>query len=99
MSAMPSVVTESVLVALAYLAVIATTTIVAALRVGGRREDGPDEHDPLAASRLTMPVSIVVPAGESPRLSQLIGNLADLTYPEFEIIVIAEEGRTNLAPV
>ena len=38
-------------------------SVVAALRAGGRREDEPDSYDALAASRLTMPVSVVVPVG------------------------------------
>lgn len=96
MSTIQFLLTGSVAVALAYLTVLATATIVAALRAGGRREDGPDEHDPQAASRLTMPVSVVVPVGQSARLSQAIGNLVDLTYPEFEIIAVADAGVTNL---
>ena len=55
--------TASVLVALTYLAVVSVLSVVAALRAGGRREEPDDSHDALAASRLTMPVSIVVPAG------------------------------------
>jgi hypothetical protein len=99
MSASALALAISVLAALGYLAIAATASIVTALRAGGRREDGPDEHDPLAASRLTMPVSIVVPAGDSPRLSQAIADLSDLSYPEFEVIVVADQGATDLKPI
>lgn len=87
----------SLLAALGYLAALAAATIVAAVRAGGRREEGPDERDVLGASRLTMPVSIIVPAGRSPRISGTIADLLDLTYAELEVIVVADEGLTDLA--
>jgi hypothetical protein len=90
MSSVQMFVTASVVVALVYLAIVSIISVVAALRAGGRREDAPDSDDALAASRLTMPVSVVVPGCSSPRLSQTIGELLGLTYPEFEVIVVVD---------
>ena len=90
MSTVHLFVTLSVFVALAYLALGSVLGVVAALRTGGRRHDASDAHDTLAASRLTMPVSIVVPAGHSAALAQTIHDLFDLSYPEFEVIVVAD---------
>ena len=58
-----SYLTSSIVLALAYVAAVATFAIVAALRVGGRREDQGDDHEALASSRFTIPVSIIVPVG------------------------------------
>ena len=65
-------------------------SVVAALRAGGRREDAPDSYDALAASRLTMPVSVVVPVGLAERASQTLHGLLELAYPEFEVIAVVE---------
>ena len=83
-------VTASVVIALAYLGCVSVMSVVAALRAGGRREDAPDSYDALAASRLTMPVSVVVPVGMSERASQTLQGLLDLAYPEFEVIAVVE---------
>jgi hypothetical protein len=88
--------TGSIVAALVYLGTLATISVVAALRAGGRREDGPDSHDPIAASRLTMPVSIVVPAGAFPKLADTVAALLDLVYPELEVIVVADKDVTPL---
>ncbi|MGC4081806.1 MAG: glycosyltransferase family 2 protein [Vicinamibacterales bacterium] len=92
MTALPSFVTGSILVSIAYLAVLGVATLVAALRAGGRREDTGDPTDALAASRLTMPVSIIVPAAASSRTGELVERLLGLTYPDFEVIVIVDAG-------
>jgi hypothetical protein len=82
----------SLVLALAYVMVVTGATILAALRAGGRREELPDSHDAVAASRLTVPVSIIVPAGPevSPRLAATVESLLRLAYPEFEVIVVAD---------
>lgn len=90
MSSLQLAVVLSVVLALTYLAVVSLLGVAAALRAGGRRHDPPDAHDTLAASRLTMPVSIVVPAGNSPHLAQTLRDLFALSYPEFEVIVIVD---------
>lgn len=87
----------SIVLSLGYLAVAAALSIVAALRAGGRREESPDGHDAVAASRLTVPVSIIVPAGSgSPHLAHTIELLLALAYPEFEVIVIVETPSAGL---
>lgn len=93
MSSLQWFVTASALSALAYLAVVSVTTVIAALRAGGRREDGLDSSDALAASPLTMPVSIVVPVGSSPNASRTIEQILDLAYPELEVIAIVDAER------
>ena len=65
---MESLITSSIAVAVAYLAAVATLAIVSALRAGGRREDKGEDHDALAASRFTIPVSIIVPVGSGTAL-------------------------------
>lgn len=96
MSSLQMVVTASVILSLAYLLVVSVMTVVAALRAGGRREDAPESNDALAASRLTMPVSIIVPAGASPQLSRTVRELLALAYPEFEVIVIVDAPAAGL---
>src|SRR3954447_9002303 len=86
-------VTASVLSALLYLTVVSVTSVVAALRAGGRREDSLDSFDALAASPLTMPVSIVVPVGNSPDAGRTIEQILGLAYPEFEVIAVVDAGQ------
>ena len=93
MSSLQLFVTASAVGALAYLAVVSLTTVMAALRAGGRREDALDSSDALAASPLTMPVSIVIPVGSSPDATRTIEQVLDLAYPEFEVIAIVDAGR------
>jgi hypothetical protein len=77
--------------ALAYLAVMAGVTLRAALRHGGRREETADDLETLAASRFTIPVSLILVADRaSDTLSRTIGQLLALNYPEVETIVVAE---------
>ena len=89
-------VSASVVIALAYLGGVSVMSVVAALRAGGRREDAPDSYDALAASRLTMPVSVVVPVGLAERASQTLQGLLDLAYPEFEVIAVVEPAGVGM---
>lgn len=84
-------VTISIIAAVAYLVLVATLAIAAALRAGGRREDAGEDHEALAVSRFTIPVSVIVTVSRrSPALSQAISTLLELNYPEFEVIVVAD---------
>ena len=84
--------TSSIVLAVAYLAVVATLAIVAALRAGGRREDAGEEHETLAVSRFTIPVSIVVPITKGgASIAHTVATLLGLNYPEFEVIVVADD--------
>lgn len=96
MTAIQMIVTASVVLALAYLGCVSVMSVVAALRAGGRREDAPDSYDALSASRLTMPVSVVVPVGISERASETLLGLLDLAYPEFEVIAIVEPAGAGM---
>ena len=76
-------------------------TIVHALRRGGRREDVTDDHEALAVSRFTIPVSIVVAVeNTSTDVLAAVERLLALDYPQFEVVVIANgvEARI-LAPL
>ncbi|MFN7917547.1 MAG: hypothetical protein U0Q55_19525 [Vicinamibacterales bacterium] len=90
MTTAQALVTLSVLVALAYLAVVSISSVVAALRTGGRREDSSDSYEALAASRLTMPVSVVMPVGDGAHAREAIARVLALNYPEFEVIVVVD---------
>src|SRR6476469_9019164 len=96
MSTLQMLATASVLAALVYLAIVSVITLVAALRAGGRREDAFDSYDALAPSRLTMPVSIVVPLDSAPDAATTIGDLLGLTYPEFEVIAVVDSQSTGI---
>ena len=86
-----SLVTGSIAAAVVYLALVATLAIVAALRAGGRREDAGEDHDALAVSRFTIPVSIIVTVSRrSAALGRAVSTLLELNYPEFEVIVVAD---------
>jgi len=88
---MLNVLTLSILIALVYLAVVATIAIVAALRAGGRRNDDNEDHQALAVSRFTIPVSIIVPVLKpSAAVRRTVASLLELNYPEFEVIVVVE---------
>jgi hypothetical protein len=91
---MRTFVLSSILAALAYLGVIAVAAVGCALKFGGRREEAMDDHDALAASRFTMPVSLIVPLGGSPA-SAPIEALLGLNYPEFEVVVVADERHAD----
>ncbi|MEQ1728958.1 MAG: hypothetical protein ABL982_11300, partial [Vicinamibacterales bacterium] len=97
MSSVQMLVTASVLLSLGYLAAVSVVSVVAALRTGGRREDAPDSYDALPASRLTMPVSVVMPAGSSSGVQTAVQALLGLAYPEFEVIVIVDAPAAHMA--
>ena len=81
----------SIVAAVTYLAAMAIAAVILALRQGGRREDSVDDHDALAGSRFTAPVSLIVPVTDaSGSVSSTIAALASLNYPELEVIVVAE---------
>lgn len=82
--------TGSVIVAFAYLTLASIWSVASALRAGGRREDQADAYEAVAASHLTMPVSIVVPARPSEPIAPAIENLLAMSYPEFEVIVVSD---------
>ncbi len=97
MSSLQGFVTITLVAALAYLAIASLATAFAAVRAGGRREDAPESEDTLAASRLTMPVSIIVPANSAAEVSGLVHALLDLAYPEFEVIAVVDAPFGSLA--
>jgi len=83
--------TGSIAVAIAYLTIVAGVAIVAALRAGGRREEASEEHDALAVSRFTIPVSIIVPIAKgTTAIHRTLTALLDLNYPEFEVIAVTD---------
>lgn len=90
MSSAQLLVTVSVLAALSYLCVVSVLSVIAALRTGGRREDPSDSYEALAASRLTMPVSVVVPVEDGTHAREAIARVLALNYPEFEVIVVVD---------
>lgn len=86
-----TVLTYSIVLAVGYLVLAATVAIVAALRAGGRREEPGEQHEALAVSRFTIPVSIIVPiTRRTGAISQALSRLLNLNYPEFEVIVVAD---------
>jgi GT2 family glycosyltransferase len=88
---MQFLVTLSIVVALAYLAIVAATAVIAALHAGGRREDTGDGHEALSVSRFTIPVSIIVPVTDpQASVSRAIASLLALNYPEFEVVVVVD---------
>ncbi|MBS1819441.1 MAG: hypothetical protein JSU08_16030 [Acidobacteria bacterium] len=88
--------TGAVLLALAYLGVIGSATLLAALRAGGRRDEPGEERDAVTASRLTMPVSVVIAAGAHPQTANTLRRVLDMAYPEFEAIVVVDTGAAIL---
>ena len=81
----------SVALALGYLSALTMSVVLASLRAGGRLEEAPDSVTALAASRLTIPVSVIVPAGDAQEIGGTIGALLDLNYPEFEVIIVVDD--------
>lgn len=86
----------SAIVALLYLGSAAFVTVLFAIRHGGRREDSVEDHESIAASRFTIPVSVIVPLADSVPVSTLpspdfVAALLSLHYPEFEVIVVVDE--------
>jgi hypothetical protein len=98
---MATLLTSSIVVSLAALGLLAVASAAFAVRRGGRRREVSGDHDALAASRFTIPVSVVVPldgvseaagplaAGQM--LASTVAALLDQNYPEFEVIVVAGE--------
>jgi hypothetical protein len=87
-----SLLLSSVMVSLAYLVALAGAAVVCALKYGGRREQPVDDHDALAASRFTIPVSLIVPLGANAASArETTASLLALSYSEFEVIVVAGE--------
>ncbi|HEX7798468.1 MAG TPA: hypothetical protein VF456_29090 [Vicinamibacterales bacterium] len=88
---MLNLLTYSIAAALTYLTIVAAIAIAAALRAGGRREETSEEHDALAVSRFTIPVSIIVPiANGTTAIHRTLTALLDLNYPEFEVIAVTD---------
>jgi poly-beta-1,6-N-acetyl-D-glucosamine synthase len=89
-----------VLVCLGYLALIYASYF--GLTVTGlventvrRRESAAQDYDGLAASRFTIPVSIILAAfNEESAISATVRSLLELDYPEFEVIVVSD-GSTD----
>ena len=82
---------QALLVLLGFLALLALVLVISALRRGGRRED-PVEDDADAASRFTLPVSIIVPVERTTvALSNTITSLLALNYPQFEVILVTDQ--------
>jgi GT2 family glycosyltransferase len=83
--------TLSIVVAVAYLAIVAAVSIVAALRAGGRREEVIEDHEALSGSRFTIPVTIIVPvSNDTAAVSTAISSLLALNYPELEVVVVSD---------
>ncbi|MFN7982059.1 MAG: hypothetical protein U0Q11_09395 [Vicinamibacterales bacterium] len=80
----------SVVLSLGYLAALTMSVVLASLRAGGRLEEAPDSVTALATSRLTIPVSVIVPAGDAQEIGGTIRALLDLNYPEFEVIIVVD---------
>src|SRR5207302_1213076 len=80
---------SSIVVAVAYLSIVATLAITAALRAGGRREESAEAHEALSVSRFTIPVSIIVAVSKgATSIGRAVSELLALNYPEFEVIVV-----------
>ncbi len=88
----PILLAASVLGALAYLAAVTGVAVVRAVRSGGRRDEAVGDHEALAGSRFTIPVSLIVPVGDGnpSAASATIAALLQLNYPEFELIAVAD---------
>lgn len=97
---MAAVLFWTVIVCLAYLAVV-YTSYVALLLVGlvenavRRHERRTEDFETLAASRFTIPVSVVLAAyDEEQAIVPTVRSLLALDYPEFEVIVV-NDGSTD----
>lgn len=97
MSILETALAGSTVASLAYLAVQTGRSLYGAFTLGGRREDTPDGESALAASRLSVPVSIVVPIDGWAGLDDVVGALLGLSYPEFEVILVGstEDGAAS----
>lgn len=80
--------------ALACLGLLAALAVAGALSRGGRRGASPDGQPALAASRFTIPVSVILPADDLSALPRgLLNALLNQEYPEFEVIVVTAAAR------
>ena len=83
-----------VLACFAYLALVNASYLVLALvgvveNVVRRRESAAEDYGTIAASRFTIPVSVVLAAyNEESAICSTVRSLLDLDYPEFEVIVV-----------
>lgn len=84
--------TIATMVSIGFLVIVAAAAVAGALARGGRRERAADAYQAIAASRFTIPVSLIVPAGKSASVSDTISSLLALNYPEFEVVVVTESG-------
>jgi len=83
----------SIAAAAAAVVLMAAGVAFSALRFGGRRAGVSGDHDALAGSLFTIPVSVIVPIerGRDARAAaQRAAALLNLKYPEFEVIVVAD---------
>src|SRR5690606_37127638 len=80
--------TIATMVSIGFLVIVAAAAVAGALARGGRRERAADAYQAIAASRFTIPVSLIVPAGKSASVSDTISSLLALNYPEFEVVVV-----------
>jgi cellulose synthase/poly-beta-1,6-N-acetylglucosamine synthase-like glycosyltransferase len=90
----------AVVVSVAYLAVVYTAYIVLVV-VGAfenrlrRHESAAEDYDTIAASRFTIPVSVIAPAfNEEAAIVDSVRSLLAFDYPEFEVIVV-NDGSTD----
>jgi biofilm PGA synthesis N-glycosyltransferase PgaC len=89
-----------VLVCVGYLALIYASYFVLATiglfeNAVRHRESGAQDYDGLAASRFTIPVSVILAAyNEETAVSATVRSLLELDYPEFEVVVV-NDGSTD----
>lgn len=90
----------AVVVSLSYLVVVYTAYIVLVV-VGAfenrlrRHESAAEDYETIAASRFTIPVSVIAPAfNEEAAIVESVRSLLALDYPEFEVIVV-NDGSTD----
>jgi cellulose synthase/poly-beta-1,6-N-acetylglucosamine synthase-like glycosyltransferase len=93
LSALVSAVSAATITAcIGFLVIVAAAAVAGAIARGGRRERAADAYQAIAASRFTIPVSLIVPAGESSSgvLSNAVASLLALNYSELEVVVVAD---------
>jgi hypothetical protein len=92
MAILQTLLTASLVLALTHLLGLGLLAIVAAVRVGGRRDSVLDDQDALSISRFTIPVSVIVPpADDFDAVSRTIEGALHFNYPELEVIVVVED--------
>ena len=95
----------AVLVSMAYLSVVYAAYVVLVL-VGAlesrlrRHESAAEDYDTIAASRFTIPVSVIAPAfDEEAAILDSVRSLLALDYPEHEVIVVNDGSRDGTLDV